>query len=99
MKSLLLAFSAAFTFVGTIAVITSSGCSSGENCGQGPERPKPQAVLLSLEVSSSDAMGKPLSLPVVPENGSLEVTGDQVLIRYRQGDLDYLVEYRVAGPR
>ena len=99
MKSLILAFSAAFTLVGTIAILTSSGCSSGENCGQGPDRPDPQAALSNLRVSSVDAMGNPVSLPVVPENGSLEVTGDQVLIRYRQGDLDYLVEYRVAGPR
>jgi hypothetical protein len=99
MKSLLLAFSGAFTLVGTIALITSSGCSFGENCGQGPDRPAPQAALSNLEVSSVDGLGNPVILPVVPENGSLEVTGDQVLIRYRQGDLDYLVEYRVAGPR
>ena len=99
MKSLILAFSAAFTLVGTLAVITSSGCSFGEQCGQGPDRPDPQAALGGLEVSSVDALGKPVILPVVPENGSLEVTGDQVLIRYRQGDLDYLVEYRVTGHR
>ena len=99
MKSLILAFSVAFTLVGTIAVITSSGCSPGEQCGGGPDRPNPQAALSNLKVSSVDAMGNPVILPVVPKNGSLEVTGDQVLIRYRQDDLDYVVEYRVAGPR
>jgi hypothetical protein len=40
-----------------------------------------------------------VTLPVVPENGIFEVTGDQVVIKYRQGDLDYRVEYQVAGPR
>ena len=97
MKSLLFAFSAAFALVGSIAAIT-TGCGSGENCAPTPSRPEAQAPLPNLSVHREDQQGQPVTLPVVPENGSLEVTGDQVLIRYRQDDLDYRVEYRVSGP-
>jgi len=91
MRSLMLAFGAAFTLVGLV----SSGCGSTENCGKTPNQPEAQAPLGNLRFDGYDFM----PLPVVPESGTLEVTGDEVLIQYRQGDLDYRVVYRVAGAR
>ena len=95
MRSLMFAFGAAFTLVGVV----SSGCGSTENCAKTPSHPEAQAPLGNLRFYGSDAMNNELPLPVVPESGTLEVTGEEVLIQYRQGDVDYRVVYRVAGAR
>jgi len=76
-----------------------AGCFGGDcECPRTPERPAAQGPLRSLDVQSFDQTGNDAELEVKPESGTLEVTGDAVVIRYLQAGADHEIRYAVTGP-
>lgn len=95
----LLVFGGAFIVSVTLAVL-GSGCvySDDCNCPKTPPRPQAQAPLPDLEVASYDDLGALVETPVKPESGTIEVTGNSVLIVYEQDGVEHRVSYAVTGP-
>ncbi len=92
-----LAFVAAFGI--SLALGSLTGCVGDDcNCPPTPARPEAQAPLADLMVASYDAEGNSAESPIVPEGGTLEVTGDGVIITYQQDSLTFRAEYDVVGP-
>ena len=99
MKRNLTAFAAAFALAAALGAAL-TGCWSDDcNCGQIPPRPEVQLPLTGLNVSSYDSRGEIADTPVKPESGTLEVTGNTVVIRYQQAGAQHQVTYQVTGPR
>jgi hypothetical protein len=94
----LLAFGVAFTASAALAML-SSGCAFGDDCDcpSYSPRPRAQAPLEDLGVASYDERGNLAETPVKPEGGTIEVTGDAVLIVYQQGGVEHRVRYAVTG--
>lgn len=92
-------FVAAFTLCGLVAG-AASGCAGGDcNCPPIPEHPEAQPPLGNLGVMAFDEIGNEAAVPVSPENGTLEVTGDRVVIAYDQDGVEHRVVYDVVAPR
>jgi hypothetical protein len=99
MKRGALMFVAAFACA-VLSSLLGAGCRGDPcDCPATPERPEPQGPLSALEVESYDAKGDTAELDVKPENGTMEVTKDAVIIRYRQAGSDHEIRYDVTGPR
>jgi hypothetical protein len=76
------------------------GCDHQDcSCPPTPPHPQPQAPLPKLEITSYDSAGNGAAIPVKPEDGTIEVTGDQVVLSYRQSGVTHRVVYDVTGPR
>ncbi len=100
LRSELLAFGATFILSFLVALAT-PGCGSEDpdcGCRATPERPEPQGPLSGLDVVGFDAHGEYADLVVAPAEGTIEVTGDTVVIRYRQEAVEHTVVYDVASP-
>ena len=81
-------------------VVAINSCDYGDcNCLSTPARPQAQAPLPGLQLSSYDSAGNAAPLPVAPEDGTIEVTGNSVEISYRQAGVTHNVVYDVVGPR
>ncbi len=65
------------------------------NCPRTPERPERQAPRLIDEVSAFNALGNDDALPLDPRGGTVEVTGDQLVIRYEHDGMPREVVYAV----
>jgi hypothetical protein len=92
-------FAVVFALSAALAA-ASSGCFFDDcTCPPIPARPLPQAPLDGLTVQSFDSSGQTAPLSVKPENGTIEVTGDTVVIEYRQDGVQHNVRYTVTGPR
>jgi hypothetical protein len=74
------------------ACVVSGDC----NCPPTPERPERQVELLIDEASAYSAVGNEDVLPTDPRGGSVEVTGDQVVIRYQHDGTARVVVYDVS---
>ncbi len=98
MKRYLLFFTAAFGASASIGLLTAS-CGYECECQPTPPLPAPQPAVSKLKVKSFDAQGNYADLDLEPQQGTVTVTGDRVVIRYRQADVDHTVEYAVVGPR
>lgn len=99
MKRDLLVFTTALGISACIGLFV-GGCWFDDcECLKTPARPEPQAPLHSLQISSFTASGDIVDIGLRPENGTFEVTGDAVLIRYRQDGAEHRVQYDVVGPR
>jgi hypothetical protein len=99
MKPNLLACAAVFALSAALAGAL-NGCDLGDcNCLPTPPRPQVQAPLPGLEIQSYDSAGNAAQLPVMPEAGTLEVTGNTVVIVYRQAGVQHRVVYDVAERR
>jgi hypothetical protein len=97
MRAGALAFALAFS-CSALAGLVGAGCFGGAcDCSATPERPTPQGPLSWLGVRGFDAEGNTAELEVKPENGTLEVTTDAVIVRYRQDAAEHEIRYRVAG--
>jgi hypothetical protein len=97
MTSELFAFAASFLLVG-FASTTVPGCVRNDNCAATPDRPTPVGPVGNLKVIGYDNTFIEVPLDIAPENATLEITGDSVVILYRQDTLNYRVEYQVVGP-
>ena len=91
-------------FVGAfVAAVVSgqlaAGCGDSCNCDTTPPRPQAQPPLTRLEVASYDSRGEIAELPFTPQGGTLEVTGDTVVISYQHAGADHRILYQVVGPR
>jgi hypothetical protein len=89
---------AAFGVSSGVAIVI-QGCDSQCNCTRTPALPEAQAPLPGLEIQSYDRQGNVDQLPVNPENGTIEVTGNTVVISYQQAGVAHRVVYDVVGPR
>jgi hypothetical protein len=79
--------------------LATSSCGGGDcDCLPTPERPEPSDPLPLAETISFDDQGEPGATDVQPESGSLEITGDQVVIRYEQEGAQLEVVYGIVGP-
>lgn len=76
------------------------------NCPDFPQRPPALPTLTTLYISPASLFSAPPSDGGVssspygyfePMPGSLEVTGENVIISYRDRDVDHRVVYRVSG--
>lgn len=88
------------SFVASVAW-SGAGCSamSGDcNCQATPHHPGAQDPIPGLEVASYDNQGNDTPSPVTPSEGSIEVTPDEVVIRYQQDNVEHEVRYTVSGP-
>lgn len=77
-----------------------TGCSlSGGDCScpPTPERPDRQAALLIDEVSAWDAFGNDDALHADPRGGTVDVTGEQLVIRYERDGMPRVVVYDVES--
>jgi hypothetical protein len=98
MRRELIALAGAFVVSASLASLA-TGCFDDCTCDPTPARPEVQAALSGLEVASYDRQGGAAELLVEPANGTLEVTGDTVVIRYQQGDAQHEVVYDILGTR
>lgn len=90
---------AAFGLSSGLAILI-QGCDfSNCNCTPTPALPQAQAPLPGLEISSYDSSGNAVVIPVQPENGTIEVTGNSVAISYQQAGVTHRVIYDVVGTR
>ncbi|HVJ18058.1 MAG TPA: hypothetical protein VM686_21710 [Polyangiaceae bacterium] len=94
-----LAFAAAFGM--SLALGSLTGCAGEDDCTclPVPARPEVQSPLTDLTVASYDSVGNSAESPIIPEAGTLEVTGESVVITYQQASVTFRVEYDVVGPR
>jgi hypothetical protein len=97
-KRNLFAFAAVFALSAAL-VAALNGCDTECKCAPTPPRPEAQEPLPGLEIRSYDSSGNYAQLPVSPEDGTIEVTGDTVVIVYRQAGVQHRVVYDVTGPR
>jgi hypothetical protein len=99
MKREALAFGTAFG-VSVLIGFVASGCASNTcECPPRRLRPEPQSALPDLHVLNADESGNFAVSPVRPEGGTLEVTGDSVIIQYAQDGVAHRVVYEVVSPR
>jgi hypothetical protein len=94
----LLVLVAAFAVSSGLGILI-HGCDLQCNCTPTPALPEAQAPLPGLEIQSYDRQGNNAQLPVNPENGTIEVTGNTVVISYQQAGVTHRVVYDVVGPR
>lgn len=97
MRSEVVAFAASFVIVGLVSA-TVPGCIRGDGCSATPDRPPPSGPLGNMKVVGYDdtLIQAPLSLS--PQNGTVQITGEAVVIQYTQDAVSYRVEYRVLAP-
>lgn len=86
-----LSASAAFTLAG-------SGCDPCD-CPDTPPRPEANGPYTWLSVIAYGPDGELTEYPVQPEEGSLEITGEKLIVSYEQADTQHVVTYRIVGPR
>ena len=98
MKRAAMVFAAAFALSAALGVGLTACWIDECKCPSTPPRPTAQAPLSRLEVASFDSRGGFGPLTVKPENGTLEVTGDTVVIQYQQAGVQHRVVYEVVGP-
>ena len=92
-----LVFAAAFA--SSLAVGSLAGCVGSDcDCPATPPRPQAQAPLADLTVASYDAQGNFAEPPIAPVAGTLEVTGDTVVIHYQQDSVTFRAVYEIVGP-
>jgi hypothetical protein len=90
---------AAFGLSSGLAILI-QGCDFSDcNCTPTPALPQAQAPLPGLEIKSYDSSGNDVVIPVQPQNGTIEVTGNSVAISYQQAGVTHRVVYDVVGPR
>jgi len=75
------------------ACVLSNDC----NCPATPARPEPQTALLIDEAAAYSAVGNEDVLPIDPRGGTVEVQGDQVVIRYEHEGMAREVIYDVSA--
>ena len=97
MKRNLLACAAVFTLSVPLGV-TLNGCDRDCTCLPTPPRPEAQGPLPHLEIESYDSRGEVAQVPVEPEDGTIEITDDTVVIIYRQAGVRHRVVYDVTSP-
>jgi hypothetical protein len=97
MRRNLLAFASVLALTAGLGAAL-NGCDAlDSSCPPVLPRPGAQAPLPRLLIRSYDARGNPAQLPVAPESGSLEVTGDTVIILCTQAGVQHRVVYDVTG--
>jgi hypothetical protein len=89
----------ASAFVVGLVFSLGAGCSADCRCPAKSALPEAQGPLPDLVVASYDANGNLDTTPVVPEQGSIELAGDSVLIRYTQDSVAHEVIYAVVDAR
>ena len=84
-----------FTFASSVAIgaglvspLTACNLSGDCDCRPTPSLPEAQAPLPVKQASSYDARGNELELPIDLSAGTVEVTGDHVVIRYTEGEAE-----------
>jgi hypothetical protein len=97
MTSELFAFAASFVLVGLATSIV-PGCIRDDGCVDIPDRPAPAGPISNLKIIGYDDTLIEAPLAITPENATLEVTGEKVVILYSQGKVNFRVEYQVTGP-
>jgi hypothetical protein len=97
-KALITAF-ASSALVGALLGSLSNGCSGDCECAPFPTLPEPSAPKTIVGVASYDARGETAALPIDPSGGTLELTGDRIIIRYATGESEHLVTYRIEPLR
>ena len=97
MTSEIFAFAASFVLVG-LATAVLPGCVQDDDCATTPDRPAPLGPIGNLKLIGYDDSFIVVPLDIAPENATLEITGESVVILYRQDTLNYRVEYQVIGP-
>ena len=96
MTRLIAAFLLAFAGSAVVGAL-SSGCGPMCECSPTPQSPAPQSPLPVRSFFSVNDAGKDLSSSD-PESGTVEVTGNTVVIRYDTGGVHHEVVYDVVGP-
>jgi hypothetical protein len=99
MKRGALVFATAFACA-VLAGLAENGCVGADECDcpVTPEQPEPQGPIGGLEVMSFDANGNSAGPMVEPGEGTMEVTTDRVVFRYRQAGVEHEIGYEVTGP-
>jgi hypothetical protein len=97
MRSEIVAFAASFVIVG-LASASMPGCIRDDGCSATPDRPPPSGPIGNMKVIGYDdtLIQAPLSLS--PQNGTVQITGETVVIQYTQDAVNYRVEYKVLAP-
>jgi len=75
-----------------------TGCDDPCSCPEQTPRPPAASGLMRLSVWAPPLADGGSSTVVAPQSGSLTVTADTVVIRYRQSGVDHEVVYAVTGP-
>ena len=96
MKRGALVFLSAFT-CSALSALVGTGCGTDCDCPQTPPRPEPEGPLSGLQVHSFDEAGNAAELGVKPENGTMELTQDAVIIRYQQDGSDHEIRYLLTN--
>lgn len=69
------------------------------NCPPRPERPERQVALLIDGATAFSAAGNGDVLPVDPHGGTVEVTGDELIVRYEKNGMQREIVYAVEPAR
>jgi hypothetical protein len=69
------------------------------DCPATPERPDAQQALMINYAVNYNSEGNEGELAINPEGGTLEITGDSVVIQYNEAGIDHTIVYAVVGPR
>jgi hypothetical protein len=94
--SFIFVFAAAF---GLCAALGSAAASCSPcDCPAPPDRPGAQASLPIKDAMSYDSQGNLAVLTINPVGGTVEVTGDTVVVRYEEAGVQHEVTYSVTGP-
>lgn len=87
-------------FVGcALGVSLGNGCGLDCECPEFPLIPKETAVLMPLQIRGTHPLDSGPPLAVMPDTGSLQVTGDTVVVEYQQGGVHHRVVYEVLPRR
>ena len=98
MRQYILAFVTSLA-LGATAGGASTGCAlSGDcDCGETPPLPEAQEPLPISQAFSYDEQVNEAPVPVDLSAGTVEVTGEQVIVRYTDGATEHAVTYDVTG--
>jgi hypothetical protein len=97
-RRVIAALAGAFAVSAALGAVMTACFHDDCTCPPIPPRPAAQGPLPGLEVAGYDSRGERAELPVKPESGTLEVTGDTVVIVYRQAGVEHRVVYQVVDP-
>lgn len=97
MIRVLAAFVAAFGLAAGLGAVTASCSGDSCDCPETPALPDAQAALPITQAWGTE--GADLAAPPVdPTGGTLEITGETVVLHYNDGGAEHEVVYDVLGP-
>jgi hypothetical protein len=78
--------------------LSACGLDTDCNCPATPDRPEAQTLPINA-ASAYNAVGNDDVLPVDPRGGTIEITGDELIVRYEQDGTPREVVYDASSPQ